>query len=428
MMTKVFLTGATGVMGMAGLRELTRGGDRYAVTVLARPGKRNEQKLAPFIRSGVRVIWGDLLDAESIRRGVEEADIVLHVGGMVSPAADWNPDRTFKVNTGSMRLITEAVKAREDADPDLRVKTVYIGSVSQYGDRLPPDHIGGVGDPLIPARFDAYALSKIEAERILVESGIRRWVSLRQTGILHPGLLFKADDPIAFHVPLRGVLEWVTDIDSGRLLERVCRPEVPDDFWNDFYDIGGGESYRMSNRDFEARLLAALGCPPPERAFRSEWFALRNFHGLWFGDSDRLEEILQFRSGESADECFRRMASSLPWYFRLAPLAPACAIRAFMGRVAAKRGLGPMWWKRYPEESFLGVPNAKRVEVAFGADRSLRPSDAEIGLPLQSVSEGEWRCANGHTFRASRMLIERGGHVCPECLRRWSGVKATTHQ
>ncbi|MDE7161076.1 MAG: NAD(P)-dependent oxidoreductase [Muribaculaceae bacterium] len=419
-MRRVFLTGATGVMGMAGLGELTREAGRYAVTVLARPGKRNETKLAPFVAKGVKVIWGDLLDPESIRRGVAEADVVLHVGGMVSPAADWHPEQTLKVNVGAMRLIAGAVKAREEADPALKLKTVYIGSVSQYGDRLPPDHTGGVGDRLIPSKFDAYALSKIEAERVLVEAGLRRWVSLRQTGILHPGLLFKADDPIAFHVPLRGVLEWVTDLDSGRLLERVCRDEVPESFWNDFYNIGGGESYRMTNRDFEARLLAALGCPPPERAFRKEWFALRNFHGIWYTDSDRLEELLHFRSGETAEECFKRMAASLPWYFRLAPLAPAFAIRAFMGTVAAKRGLGPLWWKKHPGESFLGIPNEARVEAAFGADSSLRPGDAEIGLPLRSLGDDEWQCAAGHRFRATPLLIERGGHVCPECLHRWS--------
>ena len=88
---KVFLTGGTGVMGMATLRELLndRGGRGEGITVLAREGKKNRKKLAPFVKKGVRIVWGNLLNLSDIKRGIKDADIVLHVGGMVSPAADW---------------------------------------------------------------------------------------------------------------------------------------------------------------------------------------------------------------------------------------------------------------------------------------------------------------------------------------------------
>ena len=35
-----------------------------------------------------------------------------------------------------------------------------------------------------------------------------------------------------FHVPIRGVLEWATIEDSGRLLLNVCKDDVPE-FWLD---------------------------------------------------------------------------------------------------------------------------------------------------------------------------------------------------
>ena len=40
---------------------------------------------------------------------------------------------------------------------------------------------------------------------------------MRQSGILYPNIL-KNMDPIMFHVPINGVLEWCTVEDSGRLM------------------------------------------------------------------------------------------------------------------------------------------------------------------------------------------------------------------
>ena len=42
----VFLTGATGTMGHAGLVELSKRLDRFNITLMARPSKINKEKLA----------------------------------------------------------------------------------------------------------------------------------------------------------------------------------------------------------------------------------------------------------------------------------------------------------------------------------------------------------------------------------------------
>ena len=86
MKKRILLTGATGTMGMATLRELAARPDRFEITILARPGKRNRRKLAHCgALPGVDVVWGDLTSKADVERAVEGADIVLHVGGMVSP-------------------------------------------------------------------------------------------------------------------------------------------------------------------------------------------------------------------------------------------------------------------------------------------------------------------------------------------------------
>ena len=359
MKTKVFLTGATGVMGMAGLDELTRYPERYEITVLARESKKNQKKLKPYKTKGVRVVWGDLLDEKSIRIGVEKADIVLHVGGMVSPLADHYPEKTLKVNIGSMELIAHIAKEMETKDPDRTVKVVYIGSVAQYGSKLPPNHWGNAKDKQQPAKFDAYAESKILAEKALVKARLKKWVSIRQTSILHSGLLKNASNPVAFHTPLNGVLEWITTEDSGRLLERLCREDVPDTFWCRCYNAGGGEPFRLTNLEFERGILEAMGCPAPEKIFEPNWFCTDNFHGMWFEDSDELDNILHFRRKDTYADALSRMKKSLPFYYKLAPIVPAVIIKMYMKSVAQKEGLGPVSWIRNNDE--------QRIKVSWGS-------------------------------------------------------------
>lgn len=431
--TKVFLTGATGVMGMAGLKELVKHHDDYEITVLARNSKINHRKLTAFEKKGIKVIWGDLLDPNSLKEGISDADIVLHVGGMVSPAADKDPERTLKINIGSMKLISEIVKDIESSDSLRTIKVVYIGSVSQYGSHLPPDHWAKVGNKLSAAKFDAYALSKIEAERILVESGLKKWVSLRQTAILHPGLLMKANDPVMFHVPLKGVIEWVSVEDSGRLLERVCRKNVPENFWNNFYNVGGGKNYRLTNYEFERKLLKAMGCPPPERIFETKWFATDNFHGVWFEDSDILNNILNFRNGNTFDDNLKQMKKELPWFFKLAPIAPSFIIKGFMKKVACSPMLGTLTWIKTNDlerikASWGSIENYKTIPTWDKFEKPLLQKENKDSDNILSSSEVPnilryEKCERGHEFKTSELMKEKGGHECPICLKERTEVK-----
>lgn len=467
MKKRVCITGATGTMGMATLREMAPRADRFDITVLARPGKRNEKKLKPFMGlDGFRVVWGDLCSLDDVKRAAGDADYVLHMGGMVSPAADWHPQKTLKVNLLASQNVARAVLEGSKADS---AKVVYIGSVAELGDRRPPYHWGRTGDPLVPSPGDAYAVSKVEAERAIVDSGLKHWVVLRQTGILYPGLLLKGSDPISFHVPLRGMLEWATDEDSGRLMANICEEWVPDALWNRFYNIGSGPSYRLTNYEFEKMLLKALGCPPPHKVFNADWFATDNFHGQWYLDSDRLDEMLHFRSGESCDDYFVRMRRMTPWYFRLAPLAPAFLIKAGMKMVARRKTLGTLWWLKHNDEKRikahfgsreqwsripgwseqipdlekypLDEPRGRRLPeghliLDHGYDESKPLSELDIddmrakaahhgGKCLsESMTRGDlstplqWQCGCGARFSGSPALVLLGGHWCPECLRR----------
>lgn len=452
-LTKVTITGGTGVMGYRTLQEFIKYPDEFEIRLLARDSKKNRKKLAPYIdRYGVEVVWGDLMNPDDVRKAVSDSEYVLHIGGMVSPLADHYPEKTLKVNVGAAENIVRAIEAREDRD---NVKLVYIGSVAQTAHRHEPHHWGRTGDPILAAQFDNYAISKIKAELIITESGLRNWVSLRQSGILHKGLIYKGSDPISFHVPLRGVLEWSTVEDSARLMVGVCRKEVPASFWNKFYNIGSGRNFRLTNYEFEVLLLKSLGCPPPERCFNTNWFATRNFHGEWYEDSDNLEKIIPFRENITAEEYFRRLANDMPRWMKLAPLAPSLLVKSGMWAVARFRKLGTLHW-------LSGNKDEARIKAFFGSRESrneipdwnhfdlTRPSEERLSLnhgydeqkPLESISLDdmrkagesrgmicrsarmepgdldtplEWECTCGHTFKMRPRTILLGGHWCPQC-------------
>jgi nucleoside-diphosphate-sugar epimerase len=381
----VFLTGATGNMGWAGFKELYARKDRFDIRILARDSKKNRRMLAEYLDdSAVTVIWGDLIRYEDVLQGVTGSDYVLHVGGMVSPAADYYPEKTLKVNVTSAEYVVRAVLAQPNAD---QMRVVYIGSVAQYGDRNPPCHWGSVDEPQIPAKFDMYALSKIRSEEIFAKAGLKRWVSLRQSGILYPGIL-KVVNPTAFHVPVSGVLEWATIEDSGRLLAQVCEDWVSEDFWNHAYNISSGEQYRMTNYEFETRLLNGLGLPGPEKVFEPHWFALKNFHGMWYTDADKLEEFLHFRANTPIDEYFATMKSKLPWFYSLAFLAPAWAVKMFMKPYAFEKGMGTQWWVKNDEDKFLAYYGSREAYESILSWDDVRPAPLEKNLE-QARLKGE---------------------------------------
>ena len=68
----IFVTGATGFLGSATVRELVSAGHRVLGLV------RSDENAAALARMGGRALRGSLEDLDTLRRGAKEADAVIH--------------------------------------------------------------------------------------------------------------------------------------------------------------------------------------------------------------------------------------------------------------------------------------------------------------------------------------------------------------
>lgn len=444
---RIFLTGGTGAWGRRVLTELQQSG--YAVTALVLPTERDREVVRELSWPGLTVVEGDLTVLDDVRRCVADADVVLHVGAVVSPLADERPELARRVNVGAMRNIVQAVSKLPDPGA---VSVVGIGSVAETGNRNPPVHWGRVGDPIRVSHFDEYGQTKVEAERILAQSGLPRWTWLRQTGIFHPGML-EIRDPIMTHSTLPGVMEWVTAEDAARLLVGLCDPAVPDAVWGDIWNIGGGEAWRLTNWELQLNIAAALGVKDTRRWYDRNWFATQNFHGQWYTDSDRLHGLVPFRRDTPA-VAFDRARAAAPRSVRMAGRIPAWLIRRFVMAPIARRPRGTMaylaagdeegiraffgsreHWEAIGDWSTFEAPEPSRVPslLEHGYDESkvaaewtredfagaadFRGGSLASDGPVRSHQIAAWRCAEGHAFEVTPFLVLRGGHWCPACVR-----------
>lgn len=444
---RIFISGVTGTMGGAGLEFLLEDLDSLSLVTIVRDTKKNRSLVKKY-EDKIDIIWGDLTVYSHVKEALKDVDYILHLAALVSPEADSYPEKAWQINVGSVENILKAIEELGLKE----VKLVYIGSVAETGSRLFPIHWGRVGDPLKPSQFDNYAVTKIAGERLIIESNLKYWVSLRQTGILHKGLI-DIRDGIIFHQPLNNVLEWITEKDSGRLLAHICLKDLPEDFWKNIYNIGGGQSTRENNYNFMNSMLETMGIKSLERIYEANWFALRNFHGHYYLDSHILNNYLDFRR-ESIEDFLKRLSKEISFPNKLLKFLPRPFIKKFIMKPMAAGKHGPLSWidskdmdkinaswgslerwetikdwhslnldqdwdkktlldHGYDENKDIALLNIEDMKKAasFRGGKCLSSSMIEGDLE----SKLQWQCAFSHRFLASPMLVLKAGHWCPEC-------------
>lgn len=186
----VLVTGAIGFLGAVLVGELLKRG--YQVDAYA----RNLEKGRKAFPEGVRLIEGDLVDAERLKSVLEtDYAAVIHLGVIRNP---WGMDEgaVRAVNLGSTECIVRSIVGRNTL-------LVYCSSA--------------LVDPIF--RETAYSRMKKESERV-IESECGNYI------ILRPSVLYGAGDPIGTvcnlsRVLKRGIYRTIGDGENRLVLTHV---------------------------------------------------------------------------------------------------------------------------------------------------------------------------------------------------------------
>lgn len=479
-MTKenVVLFGASGTMGFEAFKELWTRKEKYNIILLLRPSKKNKDLFKKYEHmahitpidgkgvvkgDGLKIVWGDATNFKDVFEAIKGADWVLDAMAYISPMADYYPDTAKAVNIEGIRNIVKAIK--EQPNGAEKIKLVYTGTVAETGDRLQNIHTGRIGDPLKPSIFDYYAVTKIAGERIVLESDIKHWASLRLTYIMPTNYRDFVDliDPIMFHQPIDTFMENVTSRDAGYGLINCLDVPSNSDFWRKAYNMGGGPDMRCTAYDFMNRSYQINGLSGIEKCAERKWFALRNFHMQYYDDSSTLNDYLHYWR-DSMDDWEHEIKKSMPLGMKLItflikkiPFIQKKIERmtyAILKDMAENHRNGTKYWYDHKNdmritafykdyETYEAIPDwgvdmpqmhpePSSTTLDHGYDESkkqLNLSDLKKAAKYRGgkcLSETwnkdmyetlEWSCAFGHTFNGKPYTILKTGHWCPICTQ-----------
>ena len=197
----IFLTGGTGFLGRHLVPALCRAG--YHVRVLTRHPEVNDW-LNRYPQ--VEVVPGDLLDSDSVSKGMQDCQYVLHAGGMFR---FWGDENEFAaINAlGTEHVLAAAVHS------DIQ-RLIHVSTIAVIGEP-DPSRVVDETHPAHPA--DAYQRSKWQAEQAAMRylQDYQLPVVVIRPGAYYGPLGQYAFNRLFFRDPMRGI---IMQVNGGRYI------------------------------------------------------------------------------------------------------------------------------------------------------------------------------------------------------------------
>jgi len=272
------LTGASGMVGKKILEELLSR-ESFSVRLFLRDSKKNRKLVRPYYNK-LEVVWGSLENREEVLGAVDNQEVIIHIAAQQPSNINYDEKNVHLVNVIGTENILNAMKEQKK-----RPAIIYTSSISVYGSRLNDPYIK-VTDPVFFSDEDPYAKSKINAERLIQESGFDYLIFRLSYCSSTEMLRFQ---PLMFDMPLDTHVEI---IDTRDIALAIVNSIQMKQIWNKIYNLGGGAKCQIIFREHFNDLVEIMGFGRdflPEEAF-----AKGGFHcGLY--DTNEIQALLQFQ-------------------------------------------------------------------------------------------------------------------------------------
>jgi nucleoside-diphosphate-sugar epimerase len=200
------------------------------------------------------VYKGDILDPASMVDAVHGADWVFHLAAILPPASEADRNRTFNINVDGTRNLLEIC-----TETNRKPKVAFASSISVYGDTS--NQTEPIGPEHIPNPNDIYAGSKVEAEKLLMASGLP-WVNLRISAIAIPEFL-DPPEPWPFMPNQRIELVVLDDLVTA-MVNLVSMDEAG---LNQTHIIAGGPTWQVTGQQYVQQWGNIMEIPYDEMTF-----------------------------------------------------------------------------------------------------------------------------------------------------------------
>ena len=229
---KILLTGASGTIGKEIFRELLSRSEQYELTVFLRPSRKNKKMFKPWMTS-IEIIWGTLLNYDDIKKAVLNKDVIIHAAGVLPDIAMFQPDIAKLTNIDGTNNVLTAISDQKSSP-----KIIFTSSEAVYGKRV-EDPIIKLSDPLVIDTNDTYTHTKIEAEKLIINSGLDYCILRIAYVVAVEMLRFRK---IMFHIPLD---TWLEIIHVKDVATAAVNAIESDKVWGKIFNIGGGKECQI---------------------------------------------------------------------------------------------------------------------------------------------------------------------------------------
>ena len=248
---KVLITGGAGRLGYEVVKNCLAEGNDVRVFDLPQVNWSHLEGL------GVGTYKGDITNREMVKEACEGVDAVIHLAALLPPRTEISRDLTQRINVEGTRNLTNSINA------DTRI--VFTSSIATYGVTANENPPIKESHPQVP--HSNYAESKIQSEKIVVESGCP-YTILRVAPVSVADLL-ELPETVAYRADQR--VECVFADDAAYALSQCLKEQG-----HEVYNIASGTSWQMKGEEYLNRFYEALGVEVapnyPEEYTDVDWY------------------------------------------------------------------------------------------------------------------------------------------------------------